>query len=278
VTDGDPMHEIDVGAALDHPNVIRVLGALPKPHAGLVLELLELQPPQQPGSTPLGWSELGKPPSFDTCTRDTYPEDKRWPLSFVLATLRGIASACAHLHRHAFTHGDLYAHNTMVQTDGVPKLGDFGAAFNYKALGDAAAPLVERIEARAFGCLAEELLERLEATGDEAVVTLHQLKDSCLMDEVLQRPSFVQICERLELQEGIPPSSVQEGVPPSTDQEGVPPSLVQEGVPPSSVKEGVPPSSVQEDVPPSSVKEGVLKSSASPHIIDDESDEEVEMC
>ena len=31
VTDGDPAHEIDISTALTHPNVIRVLGALPAP-------------------------------------------------------------------------------------------------------------------------------------------------------------------------------------------------------------------------------------------------------
>ena len=31
VTDGDPAHEIDISTALTHPNVIRVLGALPDP-------------------------------------------------------------------------------------------------------------------------------------------------------------------------------------------------------------------------------------------------------
>ena len=42
MTDGDPAHEIDISTALTHPNVIRVLGALPKPQPGLVLELLQL--------------------------------------------------------------------------------------------------------------------------------------------------------------------------------------------------------------------------------------------
>lgn len=42
VTDGDPAHEIEISTALTHPNVIRVLGAMPKPQPGLVLELLQL--------------------------------------------------------------------------------------------------------------------------------------------------------------------------------------------------------------------------------------------
>ncbi|KAL3903004.1 MAG: hypothetical protein SGPRY_011844, partial [Prymnesium sp.] len=115
------MHEIEVSSPLQHPNVIRVLGAVAKPRAGLVLELLSL--PGKTGEQATGeeWSELGGPPSFASCTRDTYPESKRWPLPFVLRVLRGVASACAHLHASQITHADLYAHNTMVNSDGTPK-------------------------------------------------------------------------------------------------------------------------------------------------------------
>ena len=45
VTDGDPAHEIDLGSALSHPCVINVLGALPPPKLGLVLELLDVSAP-----------------------------------------------------------------------------------------------------------------------------------------------------------------------------------------------------------------------------------------
>ena len=145
VTDGDPAHEIDLGEALSHPNVIRVLGACPAPQLGLVLELLE------PGE----WTELGLPPSFATCTRDTYKAGTAFSLAQVLTTLQGVAAACAHLHAKRFTHGDLYAHNTMVQPrTGEAKVGDFGAAYNYEPLGSSSAPLIERIEVRAFGRMA----------------------------------------------------------------------------------------------------------------------------
>ena len=153
VTDGDPMHEIDLGSALQHPNVIQVLGALAKPKPGLVLELLSLKQPSDAdtdaGAATGSWKELGLPPNFDTCTRDTYAEGTRFTLPAAISLLRGVAAACAHLHAKGFTHGDLYAHNTMIRQDGESKVGDFGAAFNYTPLGEAALPLVERIEARA---------------------------------------------------------------------------------------------------------------------------------
>ncbi|KOO27853.1 serine threonine protein kinase [Chrysochromulina tobinii] len=197
VTDGDPAHEIDLGEALSHPNVIRVLGACPAPQLGLVLELLE------PGE----WTELGLPPSFATCTRDTYKAGTAFSLAQVLTTLQGVAAACAHLHAKRFTHGDLYAHNTMIQPrTGEAKVGDFGAAYNYEPLGPSSAPLIERIEVRAFGCMAEELAQRvgLEGTGPihsasiaAKLTKLTKLIEQCMRPDVAARPSFAAIVATL---------------------------------------------------------------------------------
>ena len=147
------------------------------------------------------WAELGKPPNFDTCTRDTYPPETSFSPARALRTLRGVAAACAHLHSRGFTHGDLYAHNTLVDTScGEAKVGDFGAAYLYKPLGPTAAPAIERIEARAFGCLAEEMLERLGPKGDEAgrlAAALQPLVGRCMQPEVLARPSFAEIVAEL---------------------------------------------------------------------------------
>lgn len=190
VTDGDPAHEIDLGEALSHPNVIRVFGACPAPQLGLVLELLDGE-----------WTELGLPPTFDTCTRDTYKAGATFSIAQVLNTLRGVAAACAHLHAKRFTHGDLYAHNTMVRAStGEAKVGDFGAAYDYEPLGPASAPLIERIEVRAFGCLAEELRGLLGESllqTDSTSATLGMLIEKCMSPDVGARPSFEDIVATL---------------------------------------------------------------------------------
>ena len=205
VTDGDPAHEIAVGPALTHPNVIRVLGATPLPQLGLVLELLDVG-----GGA---WRELGRPPNFDSCTRDTYEDGAAFAPRAALRTLSGVAAACAHLHAAKFTHGDLYAHNTMVRaSDGEPKLGDFGAAYSYAAaaFGDAEAALIERIEVRAFGCLAEELAARLAVpapapaptsgaaaeggSGEDPIArSLTDMAARCMTADVAGRPSFAML-------------------------------------------------------------------------------------
>ena len=194
VSDGDPRHEIDLGSALQHPNVIRVIGASREPRLGLVLELLD---------TRTRWTELGKPPNFDTCTRDTYAEDARFAPSHVLRTLRGVAAACAHLHSKGFTHGDLYSHNTLVDiSNGEAKVGDFGAAYNYEPIGgDGGAALIERLEVRAFGCMAEELLSRLKPSDDGSTASLPgqmaPLVARCMALEVAARPSFDEVVDAL---------------------------------------------------------------------------------
>jgi len=200
VTDGDPAHEIAVGPALTHPNTIRVLGATPLPQLGLVLELLDLA-----GGA---WRELGRPPDFETCTRDTYDEGASFAPRAALRTLTGVAAACAHLHAAGFTHGDLYAHNTMVKAPcGEPKVGDFGAAYRYgggEAFDDADAALIERVEVRAFGCLAEELVARRAAPasaptlasreaieGEDALAaSLAAIAARCMAADVAGRPCF----------------------------------------------------------------------------------------
>lgn len=201
-SDGLPEHEMEATIAMGstkHPCFTGVLGKLvdtPNHEMGLVFPLIDQSL----------FEILGNPPSFDSITRDTFPEDKRFSLHFVLRVLMGIASACVLLHRSGTTHlasishGDLYAHNILVQGDGQPLLTDFGAA-SFKDLDKLSArqiELIERIEVRAFGCLLEDLLMRLDRTRetpmDEAEqrseAMLEQLRAACVDEVVMKRPSF----------------------------------------------------------------------------------------
>jgi hypothetical protein len=62
-------------------------------------------------------------------------------------------------------HGDLYAHNTLLGPDGHALIGDFGAASFVDVADRKTAEALERLEVRAYGCLLEELLERVEDAG-----------------------------------------------------------------------------------------------------------------
>ncbi|WP_187261962.1 leucine-rich repeat-containing protein kinase family protein [Pontibacter beigongshangensis] len=192
-SDGSPADELNACiAAGTHPNFVQVLGKIcnhPEQKQGLVLNLI-----------PPSFKNLGGPPSFETCTRDTYPGGTSFSLTAALAIAAGVAAAAAHLHTQNVMHGDLYAHNVLINEQAYPILGDFGAATSYGNSITAWAPALERIEVRAFGYLLDDLLTHLApADTDQATcLALVQLKEACLQEDVLQRPGFRQIAEKLE--------------------------------------------------------------------------------
>ncbi|KAK3348429.1 outer arm dynein light chain 1 [Neurospora tetraspora] len=104
------------------------------------------------------YSALGLPPSFDTCSRDCFPEDASLSAAEALGMLTGIAGAAAHLHQRGIAHGDLYAHNILAsKADRHALLGDFGAATIYGTDEDIYAGM-EKLEVLAFAHLLEDVL------------------------------------------------------------------------------------------------------------------------
>lgn len=188
-SDGLPHSEMAAClAAGAHPNLVQVAGPLaeqPGSPAGLLMELIA--PAFQP---------LAGPPSLASCTRDCYAADSRFSVEQVLRIGHGAASAVAHLHERGILHGDLYAHNLLVNPHGQCLLSDFGAA-SFFAGESRTGQALQRIEARAFGCLLEELLQRCMDTGDERLLQLHQLRQQCLLNESRERPDFASLAASL---------------------------------------------------------------------------------
>ncbi len=188
-SDGAPADEMNAClAAGGHPHLVGALGKIgdrPDDRSGLILSLI-----------PPDYRNLGNPPSLNSCTRDTYAAGTSFPVATILRIAIGIASAAAHLHAQGIMHGDLYAHNILVNEGGHSLLGDFGAASSY-ALNDAAGAALERLEVRAFGCLLEDLLDRCElpnsAADKLAIDLLNQLKQDCLQPIPAARPLFIEI-------------------------------------------------------------------------------------
>jgi len=107
----------------NHENLVKVLGKIknhPEQKMGLVLDLI-----------PQNFKNLGGPPSFETCTRDTFENQKKINLTSIFKIIKSIAEACHHLHLNGIMHGDLYAHNTLIDENANTIFGDFGAATNY---------------------------------------------------------------------------------------------------------------------------------------------------
>ncbi len=103
-----------------HPHLVGVLGTLaghPDRTAGLVLPRLGPD-----------WVPLAGPPSAATCSRDVYPDGLRLTAADAASIAGAATAALAHLHGRGLAHGDLYAHNLLVDGRGGALLSDFGAA------------------------------------------------------------------------------------------------------------------------------------------------------
>lgn len=190
-SDGLPEEEMNACmAAGAHPHLVHVLGQIaghPEAKKGLVLHLI-----------PSVYKNLGGPPDFTTCTRDTYAADTVFTLEQVLAVAKAMASVGAHLHSRGIMHGDLYAHNILTDEAGGVLLVDYGAASMYDR-NSAHAAAVERIEVSAYGCLLDDMLVRVNAEPayKEVIQALTQLQENCMQEQVLQRPSFNAVVAQL---------------------------------------------------------------------------------
>lgn len=188
-SDGLPHSEMAAClAAGAHANLIGVAGPLaaaPDAPPGLLLELIDPR-----------FRTLAGPPSLASCTRDCYAPERRFAADEALRIARGVAAATAHLHARGILHGDLYAHNLLVDARGQCLLGDFGAA-SFFAPANGMGRALQRIEARAFGCLLEELLERCAAAENLGLQGLRQLRDRCLAATVGERPDFAELQDAL---------------------------------------------------------------------------------
>lgn len=189
-SDGYPEDEMKAAIAAGlHPHLntpfARVTGH--PDHADALL--FELIPPH--------FKNLGNPPSFESCSRDTYPEETKFTVAQILRTLSSVATAAEHLHQRGINHGDLYAHNTLVDSEGNAILGDFGGAVCYDREKDTT--LYERLEVRAFGCMVEEMLERCSDCENHPDITgrLQKLCDETMQPSVEKRPLFNEVLSQL---------------------------------------------------------------------------------
>lgn len=190
-SDGFPGDEISAYIeAGNHDGLVRLIGKIELPErkeTGLVMKLI-----------PEGYSNLGLPPSFASCTRDVFEENIELSIHKLVKVALTIASVSEQLHSKGIIHGDLYAHNILINNDGDTLFGDFGAASFYdKSISSAR--IIERIEVRAFGYLLDDLLSITTSDqNSEEQYVIKSIRDSCLSPEIDDRPDFAEITYRLK--------------------------------------------------------------------------------
>jgi len=176
-------------AAAGHPAILAAEARVAAPDGRTEALVLPLLGPE--------FRPLAGPPSLASCSRDVYAEGFRIPVDKLWTILSSIAGAAAHLHGRGLMHGDLYAHNILWNGQDRALLSDFGAA-SFLPDDDRRRARFERLEARAFGFLAEELLAHAEDRHAPAVTPLQALRDACLQPEVDRRPGFDEISRALQ--------------------------------------------------------------------------------
>ncbi|MEZ8882194.1 leucine-rich repeat-containing protein kinase family protein [Vibrio sp. 10N.222.54.F6] len=148
-SDGYPHDELEACLqAGHHSNLVKSIAQVDEQdYLALVMELI-----------PSSYYNLGLPPTLESCTRDTFNEGFELSIAQINSIAEQMIDVFEHLHANKVCHGDLYAHNTLVNEQDQMIFGDFGAATIYGYLTEAQQQGIRRIEARALKYFIEDLL------------------------------------------------------------------------------------------------------------------------
>jgi len=191
-SDGYPVDELNGSlTAGEHPNLVEVIAHISgNDQLGLVMGLI-----------PTNFYNLGLPPTLDTCTRDTFVDGLQLSLGEVARIAYSIADTLSHLHDKGICHGDLYAHNILLDAEATVLLGDFGAASNFSCLLADQIEALQAFEVRAYGYLLEDLLGLAydARSNSELYAQLMTIKNGCLQSNTTSIPLFPAIKRQLQI-------------------------------------------------------------------------------
>ncbi|MGD8121937.1 leucine-rich repeat-containing protein kinase family protein [Vibrio sp. TRT 2004] len=148
-SDGYPCDELQACLQTGHhDNLVKSIAQVSEQdYLALVMELI-----------PDDYFNLGLPPTLETCTRDVFKADFTLSVKQIEKIVDQMLDVFHHLHDNRVCHGDLYAHNVLINELGEMIFGDFGAASVYDYLNEAQQRGVRKIEARAFSHFIDDLL------------------------------------------------------------------------------------------------------------------------
>jgi hypothetical protein len=148
-SDGFPEDELDACLSTGHhENLIKPLAKITHPDcSALIMDLI-----------PQDYVNLGQPPSLQSCTRDTFTQGQYFSIKQIYSIVEQMHNLVQHFKAKEISHGDLYAHNVLINEQGHILCGDFGAASKYQNLSDPQKFGIQKIENRAFKYFIEDLL------------------------------------------------------------------------------------------------------------------------
>ncbi len=148
-SDGYPEDELQVCLKVgNHPNLVQSLAQVNE--AGYLALIMNL--------IPAHYKNLGLPPCFKSCTRDTFPPNFTLSIEEIAKIVAQMEDVFVHLHDSQVCHGDLYAHNTLFDDQANIIFGDFGAATMYHMLNEEQQAQIKQIERRALDHFIDDLL------------------------------------------------------------------------------------------------------------------------
>ena len=147
-SDGYPQDELQACLKVgDHPNLVQSLAQVEAPDTlSLIMALI----PEQ-------YKNLGLPPCLQSCTRDRFTEGFSLSIKQVEKIIKQMKNVFTHLHDNKVCHGDLYAHNTLLDDKANIIFGDFGAASMYHMLNTVQQQKIKLIESRALQHFIDDL-------------------------------------------------------------------------------------------------------------------------
>ncbi|MCJ8311573.1 MAG: protein kinase, partial [Saccharospirillaceae bacterium] len=147
-SDGYPEDELDACLSTgNHTNLVKPLAKINETDcSALVMDLI-----------PNDYYNLGQPPNLQTCTRDTFTKGQSFTKNEINNIVFQMQNVITHFANKQISHGDLYAHNILINAEGHILFGDFGAASKYSNLTDKQKLGIKKIENRAFKFFVEDL-------------------------------------------------------------------------------------------------------------------------
>ena len=174
-SDGYPEDELLASLRIPtHANLVKVIAQIDsQDSSGVLMELI-----------PARFGNLGLPPSLDSCTRDVFDDSWRFDESQVAYIIQQMVDAIQHIHRHHFIHGDIYAHNVLVDERGQLLFGDMGAASYIAKCDDAQQAVLLLAEYRAMAYFIEDVIHRCASFAINTLPKEHVL---CKIDNLCQQ-------------------------------------------------------------------------------------------
>lgn len=148
-SDGYPEDELDACLSIGvHDNIVKPLAQIDQADcSALLMELI-----------PEHYQNLGQPPSLASCTRDTFTQGQAFSIQQIHYIVAQMDAVLQHFIDKEISHGDLYAHNVLINPDGHILFGDFGAASKYANLSAEQQQGIQQIERRAMTFFIDDML------------------------------------------------------------------------------------------------------------------------